>query len=81
MSPRKAQDALRVLCGAGLIERQERDGTTNIYTIAPASQWKPPSAIETIRKTWKFTETKQAKDTTKGSNSPSDNDLSDKLAS
>lgn len=64
MSPRKAQDVLRVLCGAGLIERKEREGTTNIYMLAPASQWKHPSELEKIRKTWKFTETKQAEDST-----------------
>jgi DNA-binding MarR family transcriptional regulator len=81
MSPRRAQDALRVLCGAGLIERQQRDGTTNIYTIAPASQWKPPSELEEIRKTWKFTEMQQAKEVSEGSNSSSDDSLSDKLAS
>ncbi|MGD2180239.1 helix-turn-helix domain-containing protein [Lusitaniella coriacea] len=81
MSPRKAQDVLRVLCGAGLIEREERDGTTNIYTLAPASQWKHPSELGKIRKTWKFTETKQAKDTTKDTSLDGKTSLSNELAS
>ena len=61
MSHRKAQDVLRVLCGAGLVERQERDGTTNLYRIAPPSQWQPPSLLPEIRKNWKFKDMEPAK--------------------
>jgi DNA-binding MarR family transcriptional regulator len=81
MSPRKAQDVLRVLCGAGLIQRQERDGTTNIYTLAPASKWKHPSELEKIRKTWKFTEIEQMKGFTENGFPELTADLLDELAS
>lgn len=56
MSHRKAQDVLRVLCGIGLIEREQREGTTNLYKLAPASKWKHPKFLPRIREEWKFSD-------------------------
>ncbi|GJD22666.1 hypothetical protein RIVM261_076220 [Rivularia sp. IAM M-261] len=50
MSHRKAQDVLRILCEIGMVEKKARDGTTNIYKLAPPSSWKQPSELSEIRK-------------------------------
>lgn len=50
MSHRKAQDALRVLHEVGLIEKEERQGSTNVYRLAFPSQWKHPASLDEIRK-------------------------------
>lgn len=50
MSHRKAQDALRVLYEIGIVEKEERQGTTNVYRLALPSKWKHPSTLNEIRK-------------------------------
>lgn len=50
MSHRKAQDVLRVLCEAGLLDKEMREGTTNVYRVAPPSKWKEPDVLPSIRK-------------------------------
>ncbi len=50
MSHRKAQDVLRVLCEIGMIEKETRQGTTNIYKLTLPSTWKDPSELDAIRK-------------------------------
>lgn len=75
MSTRKAQDALRVLCGAGLIERQQQTGRTNIYILAPASNWKPPSELAKIRESFKLNDFKQPKVDNTTSNEVLEDDL------
>ena len=49
MSHRKAQEVLRVLCDAGLLERVARRGGTNTYKIASLDKWKHPSELPSIR--------------------------------
>jgi|GEM_PF-2225671 len=49
MSHRKAQGVLRILCEAGLLEKEHQKGSTNVYRVAPPSQWKEPSELQTIR--------------------------------
>lgn len=50
MSHRKAQDVLRILYEAGMIEKEMRQGTTNVYKLAVPSKWKHPSVLKEIRK-------------------------------
>lgn len=50
MSHRKAQDVLRILCEIGMIEKEMRQGTTNVYRLTPPSTWKDPSELSEIRK-------------------------------
>lgn len=50
MSHRKAQDVLRVLYHAGFLEKEPQTGSTNIYRLAPPSQWKDPSVLPILRK-------------------------------
>jgi len=49
MSVRKAQYALKTLCDAGLILKDQRKGRTDIYRLAPKSNWKPKQELEEIR--------------------------------
>ncbi|MEA5583121.1 helix-turn-helix domain-containing protein [Nodularia harveyana UHCC-0300] len=50
MSHRKAQDVLRILCEIGMIEKEVRQGTTNVYKLTLPSTWKDPSKLSEIRK-------------------------------
>lgn len=50
MSHRKAQDVLRILYEIGMIEKEMRQGTTNIYKLTLPSTWKDPSKLSEIRK-------------------------------
>lgn len=50
MSHRKAQQCLKTLCEAGLLTIEPRRGDSNIYRIAPSSNWKHPSELEAIRR-------------------------------
>jgi len=51
MSHRKAQEALRVLCAAGLLEKETpQPGGTNTYRVAPPDRWKNPKELAEIRK-------------------------------
>lgn len=51
MSPRRAQEALRVLCAAGLLEKETpQPGGTNTYRIASPDKWKHPEELATIRR-------------------------------
>lgn len=50
MSVRKAQYALKTLCDAGLILKEQRRGRTDVYKLAPRSNWKPKEELEEIRR-------------------------------
>ncbi|WP_293342354.1 helix-turn-helix domain-containing protein [Microcoleus sp. CAWBG58] len=49
MSVRKAQYALKTLCDAGLILKEQRRGRTDVYRLAPKSNWKPKEELKQIR--------------------------------
>lgn len=49
MSHRKAQEVLRILCAAGLLEKEPRRGSTNMYKIASPDKWKDPLELPSIR--------------------------------
>ncbi|MBD2036921.1 helix-turn-helix domain-containing protein [Leptolyngbya sp. FACHB-321] len=49
MSHRKAQEVLRILCAAGLLEKESRRGGTNTYKIASPDKWRDPSELPSIR--------------------------------
>ncbi|MBA3920188.1 MAG: helix-turn-helix domain-containing protein [Nostocaceae cyanobacterium] len=53
MSHRKAQSVLSILCDAGLLEIQRRQGGTNTYRVASPSQWNHPDDLPRIRKKYK----------------------------
>ncbi|MEH2118413.1 hypothetical protein [Nostoc sp.] len=44
-----AKNAIKLLLAAGMIEIQERIGTTNIYTPTPPSLWVSPDQIQLLR--------------------------------
>jgi len=43
--PQTARRAVQLLAKHGLITREDRPGTTPIYRLTPASQWRPPTLI------------------------------------
>ncbi|MEG5045253.1 helix-turn-helix domain-containing protein [Microcoleus sp. B4-C1] len=49
MSVRKAQYALKTLCDAGLILKEQRRGRTDVYRLTPKSNWKPKEELKQIR--------------------------------
>ena len=49
MSVRKVQYALKTLCEAGLLQKEERKGRTDIYRLTPRSAWKPKDELKQIR--------------------------------
>jgi len=49
MSVRKAQYALKTLCDAGLILKEQRKGRTDVYRLTPKSNWKPKEELKQIR--------------------------------
>lgn len=49
MSVRKAQYALKTLCDAGLILKEQRKGRTDVYKLTPKSNWKPKEELKQIR--------------------------------
>jgi predicted MarR family transcription regulator len=50
MSVRRVQYALRFLCEAGLIIREDRSGRTNAYKITSRENWAESTQLEEIRK-------------------------------
>lgn len=62
MSVRKAQYALTTLCEAGLITKERRHGKTDVYRLAPKSNWKSKQEIDEIRKAAKTHQPKTEKD-------------------
>jgi DNA-binding MarR family transcriptional regulator len=50
VSHRKVHEALRVLCAAGFLTKDTQEGSTNIYRLAPASNWKHPRELDAIRR-------------------------------
>lgn len=50
MSVRKAQYALKTLCDAGLILKEQRRGRTDVYKLALRNNWKPKEELEEIRR-------------------------------
>lgn len=50
MSVRKAQYALKTLCDAGLIIKLPRKGRTDVYKLAPKTNWEPKERLEEIRR-------------------------------
>lgn len=53
MSVRKAQYALKFLCDAGFLEKEQRQGRTDVYKLTPSSKWKPKEDLDRIRETVK----------------------------
>lgn len=49
MSVRKVQYALKTLCEAGLLVKEERKGRTDVYRLTPTSHWKPKEELAQIR--------------------------------
>ena len=49
MSVRKAQYALKTLCDAGLILKEQRRGRTDVYRLTSKSNWKPKEELKQIR--------------------------------
>jgi DNA-binding transcriptional regulator PaaX len=49
MSVRKAQYALKTLCDAGLLVKEQRRGRTDVYRLTPKSNWKPKEELKDIR--------------------------------
>ncbi|MCC5604314.1 helix-turn-helix domain-containing protein [Nostoc favosum] len=50
-----AKNAIKLLLAAGMIEIQERIGTTNIYTLTPPSSWVSPDQVQLLRSQIKTT--------------------------
>ncbi|MBD2536433.1 helix-turn-helix domain-containing protein [Nostoc flagelliforme FACHB-838] len=50
-----AKNAIKLLLTAGMIEIQQRIGTTNIYTPTPPSLWVSPDQIQLLRSQIKIT--------------------------
>lgn len=50
MSSRRVQYALKFLCKAGFLIRQESNRRTNAYMLAPVDKWTPKAQLEGIRK-------------------------------
>lgn len=49
MSVRKAQYALKTLCDAGLLIKEQRKGRTDLYRLAPKTNWRPKEELKLIR--------------------------------
>jgi hypothetical protein len=49
MALKTAKNALKVLLATGMLTIQERPGTTNIYTLAPATEWVEPKQVLLLR--------------------------------
>ena len=49
MSVRKAQYALKTLCDAGLILKEQRRGRSDVYRLTAKSNWKPKEQLKQIR--------------------------------
>lgn len=49
MSVRRLQYSLQLLCEAGFIEKQSRDGRTDIYKMCKPEKWASPELIASIR--------------------------------
>ncbi|MDZ8261952.1 helix-turn-helix domain-containing protein [Nostoc sp. ChiQUE01b] len=56
-----AKNAIKLLLAAGMIEIQERLGTTNIYTLTPPSKWVSPDQVQLLRSQIKTTKQTPAK--------------------
>ncbi|MBD2683332.1 MULTISPECIES: hypothetical protein [Nostoc] len=55
MALKTAKNAIKLLLAAGMIEIQERLGTTNIYTLTPPSCWVSPDQVQLLRSQIKTT--------------------------
>jgi hypothetical protein len=55
MALKTAKNAIKLLLAAGMIEIQERLGTTNIYTPTPPSCWVSPDQVQLLRSQIKTT--------------------------
>ncbi|MFN6498110.1 MAG: helix-turn-helix domain-containing protein [Nostoc sp. DedQUE01] len=55
MALKTAKNAIKLLLAAGMIEIQERLGTTNIYTLTPNSCWVSPDQVQLLRSQIKTT--------------------------
>ena len=62
MSVRKVQYALKTLCEAGLLQKEERKGRTDIYRLTPTSAWRPKEELKEIRKRAKESKPDEGKD-------------------
>lgn len=49
MSVRKAQDSLKFLCNAGFLEKEDRKGRTDVYKLAPHTNWANKEDLDQIR--------------------------------
>jgi hypothetical protein len=61
MALKTAKNAIKLLLAAGMIEIQERLGTTNIYTLTPPSCWVSPDQVQLLRSQIKTTKETPAK--------------------
>lgn len=50
MSPRRAQQAIKVLLASNLVKQNKRSGRTDIYQVQPSNTWFPREHLTTIRK-------------------------------
>ena len=55
MALKTAKNAIKLLLAAGMIEIQERIGTTNIYTLTLPSSWVSPDQVQLLRSQIKTT--------------------------
>ena len=49
MSVRKVQYAMKTLCEAGLLQKEERKGRTDIYRLTLTSAWRSKEELKGIR--------------------------------
>ncbi|MBD6620841.1 hypothetical protein FNW02_35100 [Komarekiella sp. 'clone 1'] len=49
IAEKTAKHAVKLLLKAGMIRIQQRSGTTNVYTLTPASQWVNPDQVQLLR--------------------------------
>jgi hypothetical protein len=61
MALKTAKNAIKLLLAAGMIEIQERIGTTNIYTPTTPSSWVSPNQVKLLRSQIKTTKETPAK--------------------
>ncbi len=61
MALKTAKNAIKLLLSAGMIEIQERIGTTNIYTPTTPSSWVSPNQVPLLRSQIKTTKETPAK--------------------
>jgi hypothetical protein len=84
MALKTAKNALKLLLATGMVTIEERPGTTNIYTLTPASEWVKPEQVNLLREQIKTKKLGRVKNDpsqicTGGKNDPSQKDMGSRV--